>query len=118
MGDKMNFLILENVGDNFCEMGGNVTKALRMVGYLLFVAKLFVPIIIVGFATFDLYKSVMEGSTDSLSKQLKAIGFRLIIGILIFFLPTFVNILLTQLGSDKSEYANCQTCLLEPFDCN
>lgn len=116
MGDKMNFIILENIGDNFCEEP-NVLGAVRIIGYLLLLLKLFVPIIIIGFGIFDMYKSIVASGSDSFSKQLKSLMNRIIIGIFIFFVPTLINLILNQLDNYTWKIKSCQRCLLEPFDC-
>lgn len=107
-----------HVADNVCA-DSNVLKAIRFVGYLLTLAKLFIPLIIVGFGIFDLYKSVISAE-NTLTKQLKSIGFRVIIGLLIFFIPNFVNIVLGGLTSFEwisEDYRKCEICLLKPFSC-
>lgn len=118
-----NFLFLMGdayVGENICG-DTNILKALRFVGYLLALARLFVPLLIIGFGIFDIYKTVIAGTMDSFSKQLKSFGMRLIIGILIFFVPTICGVVLNQLEGFNvisSEYKSCEKCLLSPFKCN
>lgn len=118
-----NFLILmedTHIGDNICGET-NVLKAVRFVGYFLALARLFVPIIIIGFGIFDIYKTVIAGTTDSFIKQLKSLGLRFVIGVLIFFIPTLISSVLTELEGFNvisSEYKSCEKCLLKPFNCN
>lgn len=118
--DSGNSLYNENIGDNVCS-NGNVQNALRMVGYFIFLAKLFVPLLIIGFGSFDLYKSILNGGGESMSKQLKSLGFRVIAGIVVFFIPTIVNAFLGQLVAMQGisdEITGCQVCLLDPFNCH
>lgn len=115
------FLFLDDahVGDNICS-DSNALKALRFVGYILFIAKIIVPMIIVIFGSIDLAKSVIAGTTDSLTKQAKSIGFRILIGLLIFFLPTLINVVLSATPSFdeiNGEYTSCKDCMLSPFSC-
>lgn len=114
------FAVAEYIGDNVCD-DSRVRTALRVVGYFIFIAKMLVPIIIIGFGTFDLYKAVINGGSDSISKQAKTLGMRILVGILIFFVPTIVNLVLGQLTAYRaisSDITGCQTCLLDPFNCN
>ncbi len=107
------------VGEGFCQET-NVINALRVVGYFLFIAKIIIPFIIVGFGIFDLAKAVMGGEADKLTKQLKTLGIRVVIGILVFALPAIVDAILdgvNDLREDESGYSICQTCLLDPFAC-
>ncbi len=116
----LNLLLDEvHVADNICA-DSSVLKAIRFVGYLLTIAKLFVPLIIVGFGVFDLYKSIVSAE-NTMKKQLKSIGFRVIIGLLIFFIPTFVDVILSGLTNFNvlaEDYRKCEVCLLKPFDCS
>ncbi len=129
MGDIMDFNTILNaltmigeeyIGDNVCS-DTNVLKALRFVGYMVTIARYFIPLLIIGFGTFDLYKTVMAGTTDSLSKQAKSLGFRILLGLIIVFLPTLLNTILSQIDAFNSingEYHSCEVCVLDPFNCN
>lgn len=130
MGDNMDLNTVLNaltmladdihIGDNVCS-DTNVLKALRFVGYIVTIARYFVPLLIIGFGTLDLYKAVMGGSSDSFTKQIKGLGMRLVIGIFIVFVPTLLHLVLSQIdsfGTLEGEYHNCEICVLEPFDCN
>lgn len=110
----------EYIGDNICS-DVNALKALRFVGYMVTIARYFVPLLIIGFGTLDLYKTIMAGTTDSLSKQVKSLAFRLILGLLIVFLPTFLSAILSQVDAFNTidgEYHSCEVCVLDPFNCN
>lgn len=111
-------LILEggHIGDNVCAEE-NVMKALRLVGYLLLIARLMVPIIIIIMGTLDLYKSVTGGSSESMIKQGKSLLIKVMIGVLIFVFPSFLNWLVLALTSNDNGNAQCVTCVLEPTKC-
>lgn len=116
------FLFLDDshIGDNICS-DSNALKALRFIGYILFVAKFAIPVIIVIFGSVDIAKSVIAGTTDSLKKQFKSLGFRVLIGLVVFFLPTLVNAILSSTSSFdevSGEYTSCKDCMLEPFSCS
>ena len=99
----------------------NIKKALNFLGYLLMIAKVAVPLIIVIVGTFDIFKSVVDKDEKSLSKQVKLLLMRVVAGVFIFFLPTLVYALF-GISSDldivnDSTYEGCVTCLLKPTDC-
>lgn len=100
----------------------NIQTALRFVGYLLFIAKIAIPLIIIVVATFDLFKSVVDKDEKSLSKQVKIIIMRIVAGIFVFFLPTIVYALFNLSSELKiiedEKYQGCATCLLKPTECN
>ena len=100
----------------------NIQTALRFVGYLLFIAKIAIPLIIILVATFDLFKSVVDKDEKSLGKQVKIIIMRIVAGIFVFFLPTIVYALFNLSAElkivDDAKYQGCATCLLKPTECN
>lgn len=101
------------IGDNVCSEV-NVLKALRFIGYMITIARYFVPLIIIGWGTLDLYKAVMGGSSDSFTKQIKGLVFRVLIGLFIVFVPTFLHMILSQIdsfGTLEGEYHNCSVCV-------
>jgi len=100
----------------------NIQITLRFVGYLLFIAKIAIPLIIIVVATFDLFKSVIDKDEKSFGKQLKIVLMRLVAGIFVFFLPTIVYALFNLSAELKivedAKYQTCVTCLLKPTQCN
>lgn len=108
-----------HIGDSFCT-DEHVMNAMRVLGYFIFVAKIFVPLIIIGFSVFDMYHAVTGGDDKSLKDSAKKLGFRFLIGFSVFLVPSLLNIVLTAIDqSDEilSDAHICQTCLLKPQDC-
>lgn len=108
---------IEHVGDNFCSEPG-VLKGIRLVGYLLYIAKFAVPLIIIFFGTLDLFKSIQGGEFKAISKQAKVLGMRCILGLAIFLLPSVINWVLNSVTSDSTGNSSCYSCLLQPFSCS
>ena len=107
----------QHIGDYFCGQD-EVVLALRTIGLLIILAKFAIPIIIIFIGTIDLSKTVVAGTQDSLHKQFKALGWRVLIGLIIMFSPTFINAVLSGLAYYQivSEDINrCQNCLLNPL---
>ena len=105
------------VGANFCDEEEAI-KALKAVGYLLFIAKIIAPLIIVGIGTWDLVKAVQDPD-KALSKSAKGLLIRFAIGILVFFIPRIVYVVLDgaeKFGVVSSESANCRKALLDPWN--
>lgn len=119
-----------NKGENECQevyvaempcSDDNIKIALRFFGYLLMVAKLAVPLIIIVMGIFDLFKSVIDKDEKSLTKQIKILLMRIVGGVFIFFLPTIVYALFS-ISSDlkiveDNKYQTCVDCLLKPTIC-
>lgn len=100
----------------------NILTSLRFFGYLLMIAKVAIPLIIIVMATFDLFKSVVDKDEKSLGKQVKIILMRIVAGIFVFFLPSLVYALFDLSAElkivDDAKYQGCVTCLLKPTECN
>ncbi len=105
------------VAQNPCDEN-SMKKVLRFFGYLLMIAKVCIPLLIIGFGTYDLFKSVIDKDEKSLNKQLKVLGVRLFAGLFVFFIPNLVYAVfglsekLNLIEQDK--YKTCVSCLLDP----
>lgn len=112
------FYLLDDInyiGDNFCETK-EVLSVIRMVGYILLIAKLIAPIIIIVIGTLKFYNAIKDGSSDSTLKNAKSLIVRVFVGIIIFFLPTLIHAVLYNFISDDSK--KCEVCLLQPGSCD
>lgn len=112
--------VRETVGQYICEEK-DVLKALTFIGYLLYFVKLLVPFIIILMGTMDYYKAITANKDDSLKVQTQKFIKRIILGIIVFFVPTILNTFMTFL-SDYSDtislYEECVTCALDPLSCD
>lgn len=103
----------------FCsKMGG----LLQLVGYVLTMFKVAIPLIIIGLGMFDFGKAVVAEKEDEIKKQTKRLIFRVIAGIVIFFIPSIVLFIFEQLGNystakDQAAFNVCEECLLKPTQC-
>ena len=101
---------------DFC----NSTKdLLRIVGIVLYIFKIAIPIIIIALGMFDFGKAVVAEKEDEIKKQTKRLIYRVIAGIVIFFIPTLVNLIFTtavpEYESESSDLSICSDCVLKPL---
>ena len=107
----------ENVADKPCQED-DIKKVFRLFGYLLLVARILIPLIIIIMGSLDIFKAVYGQDDKALGKQLKVLVWRIIGGLTIFFLPTIVNAFF-EVGSDVTDdedYKTCANCLLDPLN--
>ncbi len=108
------------VASNPCEED-SVKRTLKFFGFLLLIAKYMVPLIIIGFASFDLYKAVVDKDEKSLNKQLRMIIIRIVSGIVVFLLPNIVYAIMGLSDKtdikDNQDYSMCAKCLLKTSEC-
>lgn len=111
---------VEYVAENPCDEN-SIKTVMRLFGYVLLIARVAVPLIIIGLGTFDLAKSVIDKDEKSLTKQIKQLGIRILAGLLVFFVPNIVAVVFSM--SDKlniietGQYKTCADCLLKPGNC-
>lgn len=81
-----------------------------IVRVVISIIKIGVPILIIIFGSVDLVKVVFGGEKDELSKSTKKVVRRLIAGAAVFFVVSFVQILMHLLGRDSDSFAACLNC--------
>lgn len=121
MGEASNVTLPNTVsGIDLCSQNG-VKHVLHVVGYLLFAAKIAVPLLLVVMGTMDFAKALTDsddkGTKDALAKLIK----RIIAGVIIFFIPTIFNFtfsLIDDVVNNQSKFTQCSDCLFTPFSGN
>ena len=67
---------------------GDTLKIMRAIVIVYRIIRVLLPLLIIFLATFDLYKTVTEGTPDSLKKRALVVGRRVAIAIFIILIPT------------------------------
>ncbi len=94
----------------------NVLKVFQIGGYLLLVAKILIPILLIIFGCVDMFKAVV-GDSEALKKQIPMFIKQCIAAVVVFLIPTIVEFAFTLIpDGDKSleKYEACKVCLFEP----
>lgn len=102
------------VATNFCSDFGST---LKLVSYSILIVRTIVPLLIIAMGTFDLYKAVTSGKDDDLKNQIITLGKRIVIGFAVFFLPTFVNLVVDAFNKQPADYKTCLACISNPSNC-
>lgn len=103
---------------NFCK---NTANMWQIVGYVLLVFKIVIPILLIIFGMLDLGKAVVASKDDEIKKATKSLAFRAASGVIIFFIPTLVGMVLglvsnfSQSGA-KEDFDTCRACITKPND--
>lgn len=95
----------------------------QIIGWVLFVFKIVIPIVIIIFGMIDLGKAVVASKDDEIKKSVKSLAMRAIAGIVIFFIPTLVGAIFGLVGEFKEkeykdEYDKCKHCIVSPGGSN
>lgn len=118
-GKNCEQVIVEHVASKPCQ-DNDMKKVFRFFGYLLLIAKICIPLIIIIMGSLDIFKAVYGQDDKALIKQLKVLVWRIAGGLTIFFLPTIVGAFF-KISSDinvseDEDYKVCANCLLDPLN--
>lgn len=100
---------------NFC---GRTAPIWQFVGYFFVALKIAVPIIIIVLGIVDFAKAVVSSDDKAISKATSSLFKRFIIGVIIFFVPTIVDVVFGFIsdftGDITTPIVACEECLLNP----
>lgn len=99
---------------NFCEASAEIWQ---LVGYVLFIFKIVIPIILIILGMIDLGKAVVSSDEKAINKAATTLGKRAIAAVLIFFVPTIIGLIFRMVGSFgdvKDQYDVCAACITNP----
>ncbi len=116
-GNDTDYKPQEDVIKSFCEETHGVWK---MAGYLINALKVMIPVIIIVMGSIDLGKAVVANSEDEMKKATQVLIKRVIAGIIIFFIPTIMNLILKMASnyvSTISSSSSCVECVTKPWGC-
>lgn len=82
----------------------------KIINDILNYIKILVPILLVGFGIFDFTKAVFSNSDGDMSKHKKKFFMRIVAAVIVFLVPTLVNLLLT-LANEVWAYISPTSCL-------
>lgn len=101
--------------NTFCADSAGIWK---FVGEIVYVIRIVIPIIIVLLGTLDLGKAVMSGEEKTVKEAQKNFIKRLIYGVAVFFVFTFVKIIFGFLGvnTDSGDTKVCWDCATRPHN--
>lgn len=123
----ISFLFISNtyaetdINAEFCT--GAVQGVFTTLGWVFFFAKILIPIILIIIGTIDFGKAVVNSKPEEeVKKTLMSLVKRAIAGIVIFFTPALLSLVVDLLNggdlykNEGSTFANCTKCMLNPTD--
>lgn len=94
----------------------------QFVGYVLFVFKIAIPLLLIIFGMLDLGKAVVSSDDKEIKAATTKLAKRAVAGVVIFFIPTLVGFIFSIVNgfSDvKNTYDVCKNCVVSPINnCN
>lgn len=116
-----NYLLLGAGLTNFC---GEISEILQLVGWALTIFKIAIPLIIIAVGLIDLGKAAVSSKPEEVRKSATSLIWRLVGGIVIFFIPTIVMLVFGLVsgwsGPDGIEnqvnFDVCRACVERPWN--
>ena len=90
----------------------------HVVGYIFFIVKIVVPLIIIILGVVDFTKAIISNDDKEINKTAGRLIKKVVIGIVIFFVPTIVNAIFKMFGEFvdyNSDFNNCLNCITSPI---
>lgn len=104
--------------NNLCDED-EIIGIMQILGYVIQVLKIVVPMIIIVLGMVDFGKAMTSNDDKSVNKAASSLIRRIIIGAIIFFVPTIVFSLIKAVGlgdasDSSSDFYKCTMCMLKP----
>jgi len=96
---------------NFCSDSANIWQ---FVGWILFVFKIAIPIILIILGMIDLGKAVVGSAEDEIKKATTSLVKRAIAAVVIFFIPTIVSVIFGIVPGVDDQWEVCRACVSNP----
>ena len=90
-----------NILASFCN--DDSMKIFKFIGTIITFIKIIVPIILVIMGSIDLAKAVMAQKDDEIKKGYQSLMKRVIVAVIIFFLPSLVSMVIGLVGEDENK---------------
>ena len=84
-----------------------ILSVLRMVNIAILIIKIVVPILLILSLTINYLKATTKNDADALEKANKSTIPKVVAAILIFFIPTFVNLIADNTSFGRENFSNC-----------
>ena len=93
----------------------------QFIGWVLFVFKIVIPLLLILFLIIDLGKAVVSSDEKAIKSATTSLVKRAIAAVVIFFIPTLVSAVFGIVsgfsGDVKNQYKICAQCVTHPREC-
>lgn len=94
-----------------------VLNVFRIVGFIIVVAKIVAPLLLIIFGIIELSRAVIASDDKAISTATNLLIKKAIAGVVIFFIPTVVDFVYSMVNDAKpieETFMKCQKCLVDP----
>lgn len=108
-----------NRNDDFSTNCQDFAHTIRIFGYILLLAKILIPLVMIVKASLNLIGVITKGDAGEVNKYAKKLGTMIAGGVIIFFIPTIISVLfgfISGFNSNMTADAKvCTACIFEPY---
>lgn len=101
---------------DFCKETGVIWQ---FIGYVLFIFKIVIPILLIVFGMLDLGKAVVASDDKEIKNATTKLAKRAVAGVVIFFIPALVGFIFSIVtgfsGKVQETYTLCKNCIVSPM---
>ncbi len=111
-------MLLGKGAATFC---ADTHQLLGIVGWALTIFKIIIPLFIIGLGLIDLGKAAVSSKPEEIKKTATGLIWRIVGGIIIFFVPTIIMLAFGFVGkfgdaTAKMDFDVCYKCITAPWD--
>ena len=89
----------------------NTVKGWRVVGHIVYIAKVLVPLLIIITSVVPLFNALVKGSVDETIKSWKMVGKKLAAGVIIFLIPSLIENSVNLLANKEMKNDDVMICI-------
>ncbi len=109
--------VLANIDTNLTYTCGDIGMSFNgmlpyVVSMIVLIIKIVVPILLIIFGMLDLAKAVMAQKEDEIKKGQQTFIKRLIAAVIVFFVITIVQMIISFVSNDNDSIASCFKCFV------
>lgn len=110
----------EIVDISFCQ--GGVLRSFQIIGYIIFIIKIVIPLILIILGSIDFAKGIIGGEKAN-KETISAFVRRIIAAVIVFLIPTVLNFIIGLIDGAEDvadDFSSCGHCLFDPLgdDCD
>ena len=104
---------------DICEANSKSLKVFQVVGYLILIAKIIAPIILIILGSITFAKAALSNDDKAMMDAAVMFGKKVLIGLIIFFVPTILDFglsLISGVSDTMQKFEPCTKCIFSPND--
>ena len=102
-----------------CKSDSKSLKIFQVIGYLILIAKIIAPIILIILGSITFGKAALSNDDKAMMDAAVMFGKKVLIGLIIFFVPTILDFglsLISGVSDTMQKFEPCTACILSPND--